>query len=65
MDFLNEYSEKVIDTLQNKIEKLEIKIEKKGIFSTKKEKEELEKMKKLYDEKCEWFLRQLELEFDI
>lgn len=38
MDFLNEYSEKVIDTLQNKIEKLEIKIEKKGIFSTKKEK---------------------------
>ena len=65
MDFLNEYSEKVIDTLQNKIEKLEIKIEKKGIFSTKKEKEELEKMKKIYNEKINWFLRQLDLEFDI
>lgn len=65
MDFLNEYSEKVIDTLQNKIEKLETKIEKKGIFSTKKEKEELEKMKKIYNEKFNWFLRQLDLEFDI
>lgn len=65
MDFLNEYSEKVIDTLQNKIVRLETRIKRKGIFSTKKEKEELEKMKKLYDEKCEWFLRQLELEFDM
>lgn len=62
MDFLNEYSEKVINTLQNKIVRLEAKIKRKGIFSTKKEKEELEKMKKLYDEKCEWFLRQLEFD---
>ena len=63
MDFLNEYSEKAINTLQDKIVRLETRIKRKGIFSTKKEKEELEKMKKLYDEKYEWFLRQLELEF--
>lgn len=65
MDFLNEYSEKTINTLQDKIVKLETRIKRKGIFSTKKEKEELENLKKLYDEKYEWFLRQLELEFDM
>jgi hypothetical protein len=62
MDFLNLYKEEVLNKIEEEINKLEIKIIRKGIWATKKEKKRLERLETLYYEKLCWYERQLDIE---
>lgn len=62
MDFLEKYYNEILDPLGQQCEELEKKIKRKWIFATKEEKDRLEKLNKIYEEKVEWLERQLYIE---
>ena len=62
MDFLNNYRENVIVPLGEYCDELDKKIKRKWIFASKEEKEKLEKLNRMYNEKVEWLEKQLYIE---